>query len=275
MAKPIQLILSDIDGTILDSHHQLDSKLVDTISDLKKANIPFVLASARSPHAMFPIAKALNLGKTPIACYNGALIVQGDHNQYETVIEHCLRKTDVKKIVTLLRSQFPNISINAYSGGDWIVEKFDKWVIIESDITKEIPQAKNIDLVIMDTLSSIHKMLLIAEADEIKEFYDYLGQFIFEDVSFYLSKDNYLEVTSQSVSKENALLEIAKYYGVSLDNTMTIGDNFNDIPMLKLAGLGVAMSNAPQEVKNEADEATSSNNDNGVSQAIAKYVLHA
>ena len=56
---------------------------------------------------------------------------------------------------------------------------------------------------------------------------------------------------------------------------MTIGDNFNDIPTLNLAGLGVAMANAPQEVKNEADEATSSNNDNGVSQAIAKYVLHA
>ena len=95
----------------------------------------------------------------------------------------------------------------------------------------------------------------------------------FEDTSFYLSKDNYLEVTSQSVSKENALLEIAKYYDISLSQTMAIGDNYNDIPMLKLAGLGVAMANAPQAVKNEADIETVSNNDNGVSKVIEDYVL--
>ena len=54
---------------------------------------------------------------------------------------------------------------------------------------------------------------------------------------------------------------------------MAIGDNYNDIPMLKLAGLGVAMANAPQAVKNEADIETVSNNDNGVSKVIEDYVL--
>ncbi|WP_049473556.1 fructose-phosphate phosphohydrolase SppA [Streptococcus mutans] len=273
MAKTIKLILSDIDGTILDNNHQVDAHLRDTITELKKESIPFVLASARSPHGMFPIAQELNLGANPIACYNGALIVEGNKEHYQTLIEHGLSKADVKKIVALIKKQFPHISINFYSGGDWIVEEIDQWVQIEADITKESPDIRNFDTLLTDDAIPIHKLLLIANAQAIQEFFTYLKRVNFEDASFYLSKDNYLEVTSQSVSKENALLEIAKYYDISLSQTMAIGDNYNDIPMLKLAGLGVAMANAPQTVKNEADIETVSNNDNGVSKVIEDYVL--
>lgn len=273
MVKTIKLILSDIDGTILDNNHQVDAHLRDTITELKKESIPFVLASARSPHGMFPIAQELNLGANPIACYNGALIVEGNKEHYQTLIEHGLSKADVKKIVALIKKQFPHISINFYSGGDWIVEEIDQWVQIEADITKESPDIRNFDTLLTDDSIPIHKLLLIANAQAIQEFFTYLKRVNFEDASFYLSKDNYLEVTSQSVSKENALLEIAKYYDISLSQTMAIGDNYNDIPMLKLAGLGVAMANAPQAVKNEADIETVSNNDNGVSKVIEDYVL--
>lgn len=273
MAKTIKLILSDIDGTILDNNHQVDAHLRDTITELKKESIPFVLASARSPHGMFPIAQELNLGANPIACYNGALIVEGNKEHYQTLIEHGLSKADVKKIVALIKKQFPHISINFYSGGDWIVEEIDQWVQIEADITKESPDIRNFDTLLTDDSIPIHKLLLIANTQAIQEFFTYLKRVNFEDASFYLSKDNYLEVTSQSVSKENALLEIAKYYDISLSQTMAIGDNYNDIPMLKLAGLGVAMANAPQAVKNEADIETVSNNDNGVSKVIEDYVL--
>ena len=273
MAKTIKLILSDIDGTILDNNHQVDAHLRDTITELKKESIPFVLASARSPHGMFPIAQELNLGDNPIACYNGALIVEGNKEHYQTLIEHGLSKADVKKIVALIKKQFPHISINFYSGGDWIVEEIDQWVQIEADITKESPDIRNFDTLLTDDAIPIHKLLLIANAQAIQEFFTYLKRVNFEDASFYISKDNYLEVTSQSVSKENALLEIAKYYDISLSQTMAIGDNYNDIPMLKLAGLGVAMANAPQAVKNEADIETVSNNDNGVSKVIEDYVL--
>ena len=273
MAKTIKLILSDIDGTILDNNHQVDAHLRDTITELKKESIPFVLASARSPHGMFPIAQELNLGANPIACYNGALIVEGNKEHYQTLIEHGLSKADVKKIVALIKKQFPHISINFYSGGYWIVEEIDQWVQIEADITKESPDIRNFDTLLTDDAIPIHKLLLIANAQAIQEFFTYLKRVNFEDASFYLSKDNYLEVTSQSVSKEDALLEIAKYYDISLSQTMAIGDNYNDIPMLKLAGLGVAMANAPQAVKNEADIETVSNNDNGVSKVIENYVL--
>ena len=95
----------------------------------------------------------------------------------------------------------------------------------------------------------------------------------FKDTDFYLSKENYLEVTANNVSKEHALKELAKHYKLSLAETMTIGDNFNDIPMLESAGIGVAMGNAPKEVKSHATKITSSNDKSGVSLAIKTYVL--
>lgn len=82
-----------------------------------------------------------------------------------------------------------------------------------------------------------------------------------------------MEVTATHVSKEQALYEIAQHYQVPLEQVMTIGDNFNDLPMLCLAGLGVAMGNAPEAVKTETKAVTKSNNEHGVAEAIEKYVL--
>ena len=92
-------------------------------------------------------------------------------------------------------------------------------------------------------------------------------------IEYYLSKDNYLEVTHNQVSKKQALLELANYYQLSLTEIMSIGGNYNDIPMIETAGLGVAMGNAPTDVKACANKVTDSNDQNGVSKAIKLYVL--
>ena len=250
--QQIRLIISDIDGTILDDQHQVDSQLREQIPLLKKENIPFVLASARSPLGMEPIARELGLGDNPLACYNGALIIKGDPNQYETIIEHPLDKKEIHTFLELVKAEFPSVSINLYSGKDWITERFDKWVQIEADITGEHPLIQNVLLPVLDALIPVHKLLLIDEAAVIQQLHDYLQTLDFPNTSFYLSKDNYMEVTHQQVSKEHALLEVANHYQIPLEQVMTIGDNFNDLPMLRLAGLGVAMGNAPQEVKADA-----------------------
>lgn len=273
MTRDIRLILSDIDGTILDSQHQLDSGLFDVITDLKESSIPFILASARSPQGIFPIVEELNLADSPIAAYNGALIVEGKKEDYQILIEHGLNKSDVKRILDLLAVNYPHISVNIYSGSDWMATQLDRWVEIEAAITKENPQLIEVATLLEDSSKPIHKLLLIAETEEIQDFFTDLQEIPFEDTSFYLSKDNYLEVTSQSVSKENALLEMANYYQVPLEETMAIGDNFNDLPMLTLAGLGVAMGNAPEAVKQGADCITLSNLEQGASKAIKLHVL--
>ena len=68
----IRLIISDIDGTILTSNHQVDDQLIEVMPELEKAKIPFVLASVHSQLGMQPIAHKLGLHDNPITCYNGA-----------------------------------------------------------------------------------------------------------------------------------------------------------------------------------------------------------
>ena len=273
MTQPIRLIISDIDGTILDDQHQVDSELKDIIPLLNREKIPFVLASARSPLGMEPIARELGLGNNPLACYNGALVIKGDPQAYETIIEHPLDKEEIRTFLELVKAEFPSVSINLYSGKDWIADRLDKWVQIEAEITGEQPIIQNVLMPVLDVLMPAHKLLLIDQAPVIQKLHDYLQTLDFPKTAFYLSKDNYMEVTAKHVSKEQALYEIAQHYQVPLEQVMTIGDNFNDLPMLRLAGLGVAMGNAPEAVKTEAKAVTKSNNEHGVAEAIEKYVL--
>ena len=271
--QPIRLIISDIDGTILDDQHQVDSKLKDMIPLLSREKIPFVLASARSPIGMEPISRELKLGDNPLACYNGALVIKGDPQAYETIIEHPLDKEEIRTFLELVKAEFPSVSINLYSGKDWIADRLDKWVQIEAAITGERPMIQNELIPVLNAQMPVHKLLLIDQAPVIQKLHDYLQTLDFAKTAFYLSKDNYMEVTAKHVSKEQALYELAQHYQVPLEEVMTVGDNFNDLPMLRLAGLGVAMDNAPEAVKNEAKAVTKSNNEHGVAEAIKEYVL--
>lgn len=265
----IKLIMSDIDGTILDKNHQLDSYLIELMPLLKQCNIPFVLASARSPLGIAPISKELGITDCPIACYNGALISLGD----KILSQYSIDKSELLLLHDFLKKEFPTVSINVYSGKDWLVNTIDEWVEIEAQITGESPKVTSLADFLQEEKNLIHKLLLISNATTIQKLKETLATMDFPQTDFYLSKDNYLEVTHNQVSKKQALLELANYYQLSLSEIMTIGDNYNDIPMIETAGIGVAMGNAPTEVKTCANTVTDSNDQNGVSKAIKLYVL--
>ena len=265
----IKLIMSDIDGTILDKNHQLDSYLIELMPLLKQCNIPFVLASARSPLGIAPISKELGITDCPIACYNGALISLGD----KILSQHSIDKSELLLLHDFLKKEFPTVSINVYSGKDWLVNTIDEWVEIEATITGESPKVTSLADFIKDEKTLVHKLLLIDNTDTIQKLQKNLSSIDFPQTDFYLSKDNYLEVTHNQVSKKQALLELANYYQLPLTSIMTLGDNYNDIPMIETAGLGIAMGNAPRDVKTCAKAVTDSNEQNGVSKAIKLHVL--
>ena len=265
----IKLIMSDIDGTILDKNHQLDSYLIELMPLLKQCNIPFVLASARSPLGIAPISKELGITDCPIACYNGALISLGD----KILSQYSIDKSELLLLHDFLKKEFPTVSINVYSGKDWLVNTIDECVEIEATITGESPKVTSLADFIRDEKTLVHKLLLIDNTDTIQKLQKTLSSIDFPQTDFYLSKDNYLEVTHNQVSKKQALLELANYYQLPLTSIMTLGDNYNDIPMIETAGLGIAMGNAPRDVKTCAKAVTDSNEQNGVSKAIKLHVL--
>ena len=84
---------------------------------------------------------------------------------------------------------------------------------------------------------------------------------------------NNLEINAEEATKGNALLWLADYLGIPREETMAFGDGENDISMLKAAGIGVAMGNASDQIKEAADEVTLTNDQDGVAAAIRNWVL--
>src|SRR5699024_3611439 len=143
--------------------------------ELRQQGIPFVLASARSPEGMLPIAKELDVMDNPIACYNGDLVVKDlNKKDYTTILNHELEIEEVRQVVQIVHQRFPNVSINLYSGSDWYVERRDKWTEIESEITQLQPIITDLDQFVSEHQSPIHKLLLISEPKEIEQVLDYL-----------------------------------------------------------------------------------------------------
>jgi len=91
------------------------------------------------------------------------------------------------------------------------------------------------------------------------------------DITVYKSKPTYLEIMAQNVLKSSAIAILIKARGVVKEEIVAIGDNYNDIDMLRFAGLGVAMGNAPDEVKSAADIVTLSNDEDGLKVVLEKY----
>ncbi|CQR24124.1 HAD superfamily hydrolase [Streptococcus varani] len=269
--RDIKLIVSDIDGTVLDKEHQLDSRLRADLEKLSQQEIPFCLASARSPLGIHPIQEELGL-QAPLVAYNGALIGQFQDQTFDILHDIPIQAQDVERLVYLIEENFPEIAIGIYAGKDWHVAERNQWIDLEANITGEIPILTTFKSFLAEKIP-VHKFLLIGEEKDIAHLLAFLQEEDFPETAFYLSKANYLEITNRSVSKAHALEILAAIYGLSLEQTLAFGDHFNDLPMLQAAGIGVAMGNAPQAVQDAADQVTADNSQNGVSLYLENFLL--
>ena len=107
--------------------------------------------------------------------------------------------------------------------------------------------------------------ILVIEKELIAQYHDKLN--------IYKSQPRYLEVMHKQASKTNAIQLLIAKYGIQQNEIVAIGDNYNDKSMIEFAGMGVAMGNAPDEIKNVANYITDTNNNEGVSKALKKLFL--
>jgi len=119
----------------------------------------------------------------------------------------------------------------------------------------------------------ITKLMFLADARVITKLEEAIGPAYQDEVSVVRTDDNLLQIMHKKVSKAVALQIVAKHYEVSLENVMAIGDAPNDVGMLQVAGVSIAMDNAHRLVKRVADWVAPSNNDHGVHAALVRYGL--
>jgi cof-like hydrolase len=252
-SSPYKAVFSDIDGTLLNSQHQITPKTEEAIKNILKQGIPFIPVSARPPYAITPYTEQLGTQHGMI-CYSGALILDKNLTALYSVI---LEPQDLQKLNTLL-ADFAHLSISYYAGLDWFCNDVNNnWIKQESEIT-----GLNAEL-LQGNLTEVHKILVMGSAEEIQTVEPVLKQAL-PHLSIHRSKDEYLEITNSAATKAKAIQFMVQHLGISAEQVIAFGDNFNDLDMLQYAGLSVAMGNAPDAIKQVAKEVTATNNEDGI-----------
>lgn len=264
-----QLLCLDIDGTLLNSKHQITKETRAAIQKVQKEKgIPVVLVSARMPRSIFPLAQELGIC-APIICYSGALVM--DSNK-KTVLRHYIEASYIQKLYFIGKKY--RISMSLYKDNEWYVEKKDTWTEQEEKITHIPPIIHDYQTLFTSwAQEGCNKILCMGDEEEIRALKNKLIAKFQGNLTIYLSKTTYLEIMPNLSSKTSAIKVLLEKYNIDQKALMVIGDNYNDMDMIQFAGLGIAMGNAPEEVKGCSDAITLSNDEDGVVFAINKYIL--
>ena len=210
--------------------------------------------SARSPLGILPYWKQLETNNVLVA-FSGALIL---NQNLEPIYSVQIEPKDILEINTVL-AEHPLLGVNYYTNNDCHARDVEnKWVIYERSVTKiEIHPFDEV------ATSSPHKIQIIGEAEEIIEI-EVLLKKKFPHLSICRSHANFFRGNAQECNQRKCGAFFEDYFGVQTNEVIAFGDNFNDLDMLEHAGLGVAMGNAPDEIKQAANVVTVTNNEDGL-----------
>ena len=266
--KEIKLIALDVDGTIMDKNFNISSQVKTAVKKSIEKGIHVLIATGRMYSATVPIAKHLGL-KTPLIVYQGSLIQE--FYESDRILMHHTVPSDVSlQVIKDLREY--GIQINAYLNDKLYIEN-------ESAILVEYAAKRNITLYKVDNFDNIDKFeptkilgmhydteLIDKVRNELKEKYKNL-------INITKSTPNFCEFVNNNCSKANSVLFLANKWNIDQSQIMAIGDQENDLEMLKIAEIGIAMGNGDKGLQDMADYVTESVDNNGVAHAIEKFVL--
>jgi Cof subfamily protein (haloacid dehalogenase superfamily) len=268
---PIELIAIDLDGTLLNSKHQMSDRNAETIRKAIARGVKIVLITGKTHHS----AKSLieKLGITTPGIYNQGLITAKPDG---TVTHQAILDPDVARyIITYAEDRGFNIA--AYSGNKILVKRLTTWF---EDLCNKYQEPMPEGIGPLQNILSdipINKLMAVKEGDPQKtKALRWQLEIQLADTARILQPifGDMLEVLPPHTGKGTALKQLLKDLGIKPEKAMAIGDGENDIDMMQLVGLGVAMGNAWDAVKAAANVVVGTNDEDGVAQAIEKFVLN-
>ena len=264
-------IALDLDGTLLNSQKEISKKNKEVIMKAAKAGVKIILASGRPVPGIKKIAKQLHLEEVGgyILAYNGGMIIDCKSGEiirreviptdYYTDIVHCANKQGI----TTLTYDSDGIITN---------DETDEYVEFESRINNiSIRQVFHLEEEAQ--LDPPVKFLCVGDHKTLQQLQVKLDDKLKGAVNIFFSEPFFLEITPQGIEKASSLEILLEKLGIDRKSLIACGDGYNDIPMMRYAGLAVAMENAQAETKEWADYIAQSNDENGVAAAIEKFIL--
>lgn len=270
MFTDCKLICSDVDGTLLDSNHRIPQYNIEMIRQVVEQGIPFALTSGRIKGALTFLQRELGI-TGPLICQNGAYITDGDTLVFERTVE-----TDIARIIYPI-IQKEGLQMFIFKGEHWYANEQDSWAEKEYKVST-VPGIIGPFNGLLDQWKEqgegFHKLLCMSDDPQAVIRTERLLKEMFSDrLTIYLSSPRYIEILAKGIDKGTGITKLASYLGIDVGQVMAIGDYYNDIPMLDLAGKSVVLSNAPMEVQGHADLTVPSNDEAGLGIAIEREVL--
>lgn len=261
-------LVLDIDGTLTNSAKEITPATKCAIQNLMKRGQKVILASGRPTPGMRRYEEELELDRYGgyLLSFNGARIV--DCRTGEIVYQRVLPLTLLPGLFHFAKKN--DCGLITYLGNE-VISAFpiDKYVEIEARINglpvRKVPNFT--EFVDFD----INKCLMTADPEKAELLEKELQEKYGNMASIYRSEPYFIEIMPSDVDKASSLDKMLPAIGVKRENTVCCGDGFNDISMIRYAGVGVAMGNAQQAVKESADYITATNDEDGLVQVIEKF----
>ncbi len=263
-----KLICIDIDGTLLNDAKEVLPEVKKAVRRQHERGRKIALVSGRMPWAVSQVEKQLETDCIKVCNAGTFIIVDGECVKEEVMSTHVMRQlyTDIAKK--------HHVPLWVYQGYRWYVTQTDSFVEKETDIIEYQPDVVNLyDLAENWDKAGIkpNKFLIAAAKKKTGEIQRELEQWKNRAFDVARSSGNYLEIFPKNVDKGKALASLCAFFNIGTENVVAIGDHELDIPMIETAGIGIAMGNAIQELKEKADFVTLTNNEAGVAYALNDY----
>ncbi len=263
----IKLAAIDLDDTLLDSRHRISPACIKAIQRVNKQGVHVILATGRMYRATIPYAQQLGLD-LPLITYQGALVKHGYSG--DVLYERTIGMDLALKITDLLESR--RIDYHIYANDQLytrklvpVLEKHTRVTGIEPMLVKDIAD-------IFKESLPLEIMAVFERKSQRQDIEQKIINLYGEHLHMTKFKYDSLEIMDRCATKARALEAVAAHLNIHQHEVMAIGDSYNDLPMIRWAGIGVAVGNAHPLVKEAADFITGSNEEDGVILALEKYI---
>lgn len=267
-AMEAKALVLDIDGTLTNSKKEITAATKEAIQDIMKRGHKVILASGRPTAGMRRYEKELELERYGgyLLSFNGARVI--DCYTGEVVYRRLLPLTFVPELYRFAKKN--GCGLVTYLG-DEVISAFpiEKYVETEARINGiPVREVENFPAFVD---FEINKCLMTAEPERAAVLVEELQERYGKTASIFRSEPYFMEIMPYQVDKATSLDRTLLSVGIRRENAVCCGDGYNDITMLRYAGVGVAMGNAQKEVKEAADYITAANDDDGIVQVIETF----
>ncbi len=267
MTPPDRLVAFDVDGTLVGRDLKISAAVRDAVAKMLRAGIAGCLVTGRMYRATLPFARELGL-EAPLICYQGAAVI--DPETDEVLFHAALENALVRELVDL--TERDGMHLQLYRNDEYYCEARNRFSDFYASLSMTQP-------VVVPSLreafaySPATKAVVVADEAIAARYAGRLSRLLEGRANVTRSLPEFVEVFDAAVDKGRALEFVASRLGVPMERTVAIGDSWNDAPLLRAAGVGIAMGSAPAELRAVATHVVGDLAHDGVAEALETHVL--